>query len=81
MTDGPEPAGPDAVADVVADAWAEALGVASIDPETGFFDLGADSMTVLQVVGVLRERWPNLRVVDVFANPSVSSLSRLLARM
>jgi hypothetical protein len=89
VTDGPnpsrEPVAPaDAsavVADVVAAVWAEALGVASIDPEIGFFDLGADSTTVLRVVGVLRDRWPKLRVVDIFAHPSVNSLSRLLARM
>jgi aryl carrier-like protein len=80
-----EPSGvpPDAtpsVADVVATAWADALGVDRVDPDTGFFDLGADSLTVLRVVVALREHWPQLRVVDIFANPSVSSLSEFLAR-
>ena len=78
-----DPAGvpPDpTVAEVIATAWADALGVDQVDPETGFFDLGADSVTVLRVVTVLRERWPQLRAVDVFAHPSVSSLSEFLAR-
>jgi aryl carrier-like protein len=64
----------DAVA-VVARAWADALGTDDVDPDAGFFDLGADSQTVMEVVKTLRARWPELKVVDVFANPTISSLA------
>lgn len=65
---------------VVARAWADALGRADVDPDSGFFDLGADSATVMEVVRALRARWPELRVADVFANPSVRSLAAHLDR-
>lgn len=61
--------------DVVAQAWADALGRPDVDPDAGFFDLGADSATVMEVVRTLRTRWPGLKVADVFANPSVRSLA------
>jgi nonribosomal peptide synthetase protein BlmVI len=67
-----QPASP---VDLVAQAWAAALGRPDIDPDAGFFDLGADSATVMEVVRTLRARWPGLKVVDVFANPSVRSLA------
>jgi len=61
--------------DIVARAWADALGRADVDLDAGFFDLGADSATVMEVVRTLRTRWPELKVADVFANPSVRSLA------
>lgn len=61
--------------DVIARAWADALGRPDVDPDAGFFDLGADSATVMEVVRTLRTRWPGLKVADVFANPSVRSLA------
>jgi aryl carrier-like protein len=73
-TDKPAEDGASAVA-VIARVWADALGRADVDADAGFFDLGADSATVMEVVKALRARWPELRVVDVFANPSVRSLA------
>jgi|HubBroStandDraft_4_1064222.scaffolds.fasta_scaffold300587_3 hypothetical protein len=59
----------------IAHAFAEALDVPAIDWETGFFDLGVDSRTVLRVVAELRNQWPGLRVVDVFSHSTVSDLA------
>lgn len=64
--------------EVIAAVWAEALGVDSIDPDAGFFDLGATSATVLNVVRVLRARWPRLQIVQVFAHPTVAQLAEFL---
>lgn len=77
---GVPPDATEPVAAIVATAWADALEVDRVDPETGFFDLGADSVTVLRVAAALREHRPRLRAVDILANPSVSSLSEFLAR-
>jgi amino acid adenylation domain-containing protein len=44
---GARPADP--VAEVVADAFAAALGVAEVGPRDGFFDLGGDSLSAVQV--------------------------------
>lgn len=74
----PDLTGP--AADVVRAAWAAVLGQAAIPPDVGFFDLGAVSADVLVAVGMLRTRWPRLRVVDVFMYPTVDDLAAFLDR-
>lgn len=64
--------------DVISAVWAEALGLDSVDPDAGFFDLGATSVTVLHVVRVLRRRWPSLQIVQVFSHPTVAQLAGFL---
>lgn len=65
-------------AEVVEAVWADALGVEAVDPDTGFFDLGATSNMMLDVVGVLRRRWPRLKIVDIFSHPTVGQLAAFL---
>ncbi|MFD5426296.1 phosphopantetheine-binding protein [Streptomyces sp. NPDC127084] len=65
--------------EVIAAVWAGALELDTVDPEAGFFDLGATSATVVEVVRVLRRRWPGLKVVDVFSRPTVAQLAAFLA--
>ncbi|MFE9928526.1 phosphopantetheine-binding protein [Streptomyces sp. NPDC005533] len=65
-------------ADVVAAVWAEALGLDAVDPDEGFFDLGATSVMVVDVVRVLRRRWPGIKIVDVFSRPTVRQLAAFL---
>jgi hypothetical protein len=65
-------------AGVVQSVWAAALGLDAIDPDAGFFDLGATSATVLGVVRVLRQRWPYLKIADIFAHPTVAQLAAFL---
>lgn len=64
--------------EVVQAVWAEALGVDTVDPDEGFFDLGATSAMVLSVVRTLRRRWPGLRIVDVFNRPTAAQLAGFL---
>ncbi|MFJ8313536.1 MULTISPECIES: acyl carrier protein [unclassified Streptomyces] len=74
--------GPDLDGDpgeVVGAVWAQVLGLDFVDPEMGFFDLGATSAMVLEVVRVLRRRWPRIQFVDVFAHPTVAQLAAFLA--
>nr|WP_272926185.1 non-ribosomal peptide synthetase [Streptomyces sp. SID8379] len=44
------------LAELVVAVWREVLGVAAIDPDDDFFDLGGDSFTVVRVVETLRAR-------------------------
>lgn len=83
MTDrtGVAEAGPDLDGDavkVLATVWADALGVEAIDPDSGFFDLGATSELIFRVVHVLRRRWPGLKIADVFSHPTVGQLAAFL---
>lgn len=64
--------------EVLQAVWKKALGVKEVDPDAGFFDLGATSAMILGVVHVLRQRWPQLRVVDVFSHPTVRDLAAFL---
>lgn len=64
--------------DVVEAVWAQALGMDTVDPDVGFFDLGASSATVLGVVRVLRRRWPRIQIVDIFAHPTAALLAAFL---
>jgi len=70
------PTGP--AKEVVSATWARVLGIATIDPDIGFFDLGATSADMVVVVEQLRARWPSLRVVDLFLYPTVSGLTAFL---
>jgi hypothetical protein len=74
-------AGPDLDGDpveVLQAVWAQALGVETVDPDAGFFDLGATSEMMLDVVRTLRGRWPGVRIVDVFSHPTVEQLATFL---
>jgi hypothetical protein len=64
--------------EVLQAVWAEALGVETVEPDAGFFDLGATSETMLGVVRTLRGRWPHLRIVNIFSHPTVEQLAAFL---
>ncbi|WP_327364780.1 non-ribosomal peptide synthetase/type I polyketide synthase [Streptomyces sp. NBC_01296] len=66
------------IGSLVSNAWAEVLGLASVDPDKGIFDLGANSMTALEAhkiicAGLGREfplstlfRYPTVRQLSAF---------------
>jgi phosphopantetheine binding protein len=64
--------------EVLQAVWAQALGVETIEPDAGFFDLGATSEMMLGVVHTLRRRWPHLRIVNIFAHSTVEQLAAFL---
>jgi fengycin family lipopeptide synthetase D len=58
--------------------WADVLGTDGVAVDVGFFDLGADSLQMIQALGLLRAEWPSIRIVDLFSYPTVSALARHL---
>jgi nonribosomal peptide synthetase DhbF len=58
--------------------WADVLGADGVAVDVGFFDLGADSLQMIQALGLLRAEWPSIRIVDLFSHPTVSALARHL---
>ena len=60
-------------------AFAAAMGVPGLDHQEGFFDLGADSLVIVKAMASLRERWPFLRPVDVFAYPTIEQLAAFIS--
>jgi len=70
--------GPSAVQRVIAAAWADALGIAEVDSERGFFEAGGDSMRAIRVVGLLRERGIEVTVQDLFQHQTVGALAAVV---
>ena len=50
-------------------------------PTDDFFDFGGGSLTAAQVVGRLRERFPEVAVGDVYAHPTIAALAACLEEL
>jgi aryl carrier-like protein len=77
--DRAEPAA-DQMLTAVRQAWQEALGHdRAIDPDTGFFDIGGDSLNLLQVHASL-QRLPGVEVTmqDLYRNQTVATQASFL---
>jgi len=85
----PDPAGtePSAVGDTpeseteqnIAAVWSEVLDVAGIGAHDNFFEIGGTSLLVVQVNARLREVFNReIPIVEMFRNPTVSTLARFL---
>ncbi len=61
--------------------WDEVLGAGDGAGADTFFSLGGGSLTAAQLVGRLRERFPETTVADVYDNPTVTELARALDDM
>ncbi|MCA1695367.1 MAG: amino acid adenylation domain-containing protein, partial [Actinobacteria bacterium] len=59
---------------VLADIWAEVLGVERVGVEDNFFELGGDSILSIQMVSRARRAGLGLMPLDVFMHPTVASL-------
>nr|WP_062333252.1 non-ribosomal peptide synthetase [Herbidospora sakaeratensis] len=65
---------------VIAEVWADLLGVAKVGRDDDFFTLGGQSILATRAVARLRERFPApMSIRDVFAAPTVAALADLLA--
>ncbi len=59
----------------IAEIWQDVLGAEVSGAKDDFFDFGGGSLTAAQVVSRLRERFPEVAVGDVYANPTVATLA------
>ncbi|WP_431973631.1 acyl carrier protein [Micromonospora haikouensis] len=66
--------------EVIAAILTELLRLDSVDPYAGFFDLGVTSATLVRMVRILRGRWPEIRIVDIFDNPTAEQLAVFLEK-
>lgn len=63
------------------DIWLDLLGAVVTSPADDFFVLGGGSLSAAQLVGRLREQFPEVTVADVYAHPSVAGLAMTLDAM
>ena len=59
--------------------WSEALGVASVDRNANFFELGGDSVTAIGIATRLTKEGLDLAPQDLFENQSVAALAAVAA--
>ncbi|RHW23420.1 amino acid adenylation domain-containing protein [Nocardioides immobilis] len=62
----------------IAEIWHDVLGADVTRPSDDFFDFGGGSLTGAQVVGRLRERYPEITVGDLYEHPTVATLAAVL---
>lgn len=61
--------------------WSQLLGVADVPLDTPFFDLGGNSLLLFGVLSDLKKLgWTHLDMTDLFAHPTIRSLSKQLSR-
>lgn len=62
----------------IAEIWHDVLGAEVTSTKDDFFDFGGGSLTAAQVISRLRERYPEIAVGDLYANPTVATLATAL---
>ena len=62
----------------LAGLWRDLLGAAVDGPEADFFALGGGSLAAAQLVAVLRHRYPQVTVADLYDHPRLGSLAGFL---
>jgi len=62
---------------LLADAWAEVLGLDQVGARDNFFDLGGDSILALRVIGLSRSAGLALTMPDLFRAQTLDELARI----
>jgi amino acid adenylation domain-containing protein/non-ribosomal peptide synthase protein (TIGR01720 family) len=63
---------------VLAEVWAEVLGLAGVGVHDNFFELGGDSILSIQVVSLARKRGLAVRSKDVFLHQTIAELATVV---
>ncbi|WP_230427134.1 thioesterase domain-containing protein, partial [Collimonas humicola] len=66
---------------VLAEIWSELLQVARIGRHDNFFSLGGHSLSILQVVTLLKKKGVRISASDVFTYPTVAALAAHIAQL
>jgi surfactin synthase thioesterase subunit len=66
---------------MIAKVWSDLLGVPQVGIDDNFFDLGGNSLLMVQAFGTLRNASPNtLSVLDLFRYPTIRSLASAIGQ-
>ncbi|MEZ0065829.1 non-ribosomal peptide synthetase-like protein [Streptacidiphilus sp. MAP12-20] len=64
----------------LSERWTEILGVPVTDSHDDFFSIGGGSLAAARLATLLRERYPAVAVLDVYAYPTLRKQAKLLDR-
>lgn len=62
-------------------AWEKALGQTKIGIHDDFFDIGGYSLKILEILVLLKPRYPQLKINDFFVFPTIAKLSERVAEL
>ncbi|NKI69948.1 amino acid adenylation domain-containing protein, partial [Collimonas pratensis] len=65
----------------LAEIWSELLQIASVGRHDNFFALGGHSLSILQVVTLLKKKGVRISASDVFTYPTVAALAEHIAQL
>ncbi|CCH68525.1 MAG TPA: amino acid adenylation domain-containing protein [Phycicoccus elongatus] len=65
----------------VGHVWEQILGSPPGGPDEDFFDVGGGSLAAAQLVTLLRERFPEVTIADVYTNPTPAGLTPFLDQL
>lgn len=65
----------------LAGLWNDVLGAEVSGPGADFFDLGGGSLTAAQMVSLIRERFPEVALGDIYDQPKLGALATYIDEM
>ncbi|MFH7340382.1 SDR family NAD(P)-dependent oxidoreductase [Streptomyces sp. KHY 26] len=71
--------GPDDIPSRIAGIWAHMLGLPAVTTDDNLFELGADSLTIVQIAGEMSGAGLPVSPGDIFAHPTPGALAARLA--
>jgi amino acid adenylation domain-containing protein len=60
---------------ILAEVWAEGLGLERVGVEENFFELGGDSILCVRIIGLARDRGLEFSVQDLFEHQTIAALA------
>ncbi|WP_438433859.1 non-ribosomal peptide synthetase [Gorillibacterium sp. sgz500922] len=65
----------------IAEAWAQALGRKNLGIRDDFFASGGYSLKILETLVLLKPKFPQLKIADFYANPTVEAMAERIASL
>jgi len=65
---------------IIAEIWSQVLGMDQIDTTDNFFDIGGDSMMLLQIVAEAAQKGITIRSRQMFENQTIRDLANVVER-
>ncbi|MFT7032004.1 MAG: amino acid adenylation domain-containing protein [Cyclobacteriaceae bacterium] len=64
----------------LADKFSEVLKLDRVGLNDNFFDIGASSISLIQINTLINERYPSVSIVDLFNYPTIAKLARFIIK-
>ena len=66
---------------LLADAWKKVLGVSHVSRQENFFDLGGNSINIIELYEMLQESFPQIKLVDLFEHSTIMRQAQFITAL